>query len=174
MQFYRYFPQTPYTFVGDDGRVTVIDVTNITAHVKIMEKLRSNITVLYDYVVQDGERPDTVAQRVYGSVNHTWLVLLLNNIFSLFDWPLASDEFTAYIIEKYGSLDKAKTCLYYRDVNNYKVDVITYTALSADRRGTPISAFDEEFTANEAKRNIRVVPAAFVGSLTNELKKLLA
>lgn len=174
MQFFRYFPQTPYTFVGADGRASVVDVTNITAHIKIMERLRSNITVFYDYLVQDGERPDTVAEKVYGSVNHTWLVLLLNNIFSLFDWPLNSEEFIAFVTEKYGTLAKAQACIYYRTVDNYKVDLDTYNSLPVGQQGVSITAFDEEFNVNEAKRSIRVVPVQFVGSLTNELKKLLA
>jgi hypothetical protein len=103
MQFFRYFPQLSYE-IGD----VKVDLTNITAHVLIKERLQQNIRTFYDYVVQDGERPDTVAAKLYGSVNHTWIVLLLNNIFSLFDWPLGHDEFNDYMVEKYGSVAAAQ------------------------------------------------------------------
>jgi hypothetical protein len=60
----------------------------------------------------------------------------------------------------------------YRTKDNYKVDSLTYAALPADQRGLTTTAFDEEFAANEAKRNIKVIPQDFVGSLVAELKRL--
>jgi hypothetical protein len=170
MQFFRYFPTVSYSF-GDPA--TQFDVVDLTAHVVVIQRLKQNITVLYDYLVQDGERPDTVAEKLYGSVSHTWLVLLLNGIFSLFDWPLTSDEFNAYIVEKYGSVSNAQSQLIYQTSDGYTVDALSYAALPPANQGITVTAFDQEFDANELKRTIKAVPNQFVGPLVTEMKRLL-
>jgi hypothetical protein len=174
MQFFRYFPTTPYTFADDTGEQFNLDITNSTIHVIIKERLRQNITTFYDYEIRDGERPDTVAEKVYGSVNYTWIVLLLNNIFTLFDWPLQPDEFDGYIKERYGSAAAAQAIPVYHTVSGFVVDSLTWATLIGSDRGSVTTQYDEELTANEAKRHIRVIPMEFVANLVAELKKVLS
>jgi hypothetical protein len=168
MNYFRHFPTVTYTFDGGSTQIT-----NFTERAKIQERIRTNITVFYDYVIQDGMRPDSVSQALYGSPNYTWIILLVNNIFSLYDWPLNSEEFAAYIVEKYGSLAKAQACLVYTTVDGFMVDVTTYNALPVSQQGVVKSLYDQEFERNEVKRHIRVVPAEFVTGLTQELKRTL-
>ena len=172
MNFFRFFPTTQYTFKNGDVLQT-FEITNFTEHVKLAERLKSNITVLYDYVIQDGMRPDSVSVALYGSPNYTWLILLINNVFTLFDWPLDSAEFNKFIIDCYGSVQTAQTKKLYKTAAGYLVDVDTYNALPSDQKGLITTAYDDEFDKNEAKRRIRVVPAEFVVALAQELKKIL-
>lgn len=171
MQFFRYYPTTPYNFIDVNGRPFTLTTTNITAHLKVVERLRQNITVFYDYAVQDGDRPDTVAQKVYGSVNYTWIVLLLNNIFTLFDWPLTAEEFNNYIVERYGSVAAAQATRIYLTPNGYRTDAMTWAGLVG---GTTTTAYDDEIVKNDAKRRIRIVPVAFVAPLLAELSAVFA
>lgn len=173
MNFFQYFPTTSYVFQGETNYT--LSMVNLQAHVKIAERLRQVVTVFNDYVIQDGDRPDTVADRVYGSVDYTWVILLVNNIFSLFDWPLTQDQFNDYITEKYGSLTTANTTLIYKTVDGYKIDYTSWLELDASLRDlVPTNAYDDEQTVNEAKRRIKVVPQQFVGPMQAELKKILA
>jgi hypothetical protein len=174
MQFFRYFPTIPYTFVNADGTFTVFTTSQITAHVKILQALQQNLTVFYDYIIADGQRPDSVAQAVYGSVNYTWVILLINNIFTLFDWPLTQDEFSNYITEAYGSLAAAQAISIYSTVSGVRVDDITYGLLPGPQQGAIMTAYDNELALNEAKRRIKVIPAAFVAGLVSNLKDALA
>jgi hypothetical protein len=169
MQFFRFFPTVQYSFERA-GTPFVTTITNPTVHFKIQEKLKEHIAVLYNYIVSDGERPDTVAMKLYGSPDYTWVVLMVNNIFSFYDWPLASEEFNRYIIDKYGSVAQAQACSLYQTADGYFVDATTYNGLLAAARGSIVSAYDDELTKNEAKRRIRVVPAAFVEPLVTELR----
>lgn len=173
MQFFRYFPSVTYDLHTDDLNVTAV-MTNITAHVRLMQRVRDNISVFYDYVVQDGERPDSVATKVYGSPNYTWIVLVLNGIMSLFDWPLTNDEFVAYITERYGSVANAQAQIVYRTVDGYEVDATTFATLTTDQQGEPTTKYDQEFEANETKRTIKVVPRQFLPLLVNQLKQVMA
>ncbi len=172
MKFFQYFPHMAYEFRNDTGSFK-LDMTNITTRFVVMEQLKNHVTVLYDYVIQDGERPDVVANKLYGSPDHMWIVLLVNNIMSLYDWPLTTTEFNRYIVEKYGSIQAANAAMVYKTTDHYYVDYQSYLLLPAAERDTPISAYDDELTQNEVKRRIRVIPVEFVEPLILELRKTL-
>ena len=171
MQYFKFFPQVPYTF-DVNGTDVVMDITNPTTRIKIMERLKQHITVLYDYVVEDGERPDVVAVNLYGSPIYTWIILVLNNIYSLYDWVLSEDEFVRFIESKYGSISAATASYIYRTVDGYRVDYTTWAALAASDRLDPQTLYDWEAEQNEAKRRIQVMPPEFAAPLMTELKRM--
>jgi len=170
MKFFQFFPTVNYSFQSDTSTFGV-DITNISAHVAIVERLKQHITAFYDYIVEDGERPDSVATKLYGGPEYTWIVLVMNNIMSHYDWPLTNTEFDNYIISKYGDVTTAKSQFIYKTTAGYLVDSITYNLLPAAERAVPVSLYDHEMTQNEAKRRIRAVPVEFVGPLVLELKR---
>lgn len=170
MDFFQNFPTIPYAFQTPRGNAT-LTLTNIAAHVQIIARAKEAMWVFYDYVIQDGDRPDTVAVKVYNDAQYTWVVLMLNNIFTLFDWPLTQRELDLVIAEKYGSLTNAKSAWLYRTVAGFWLDHTSYTALPAAQQGVPQTSYDWEIDQNEAKRRIKVVPAQFLTALTSELKK---
>jgi hypothetical protein len=54
------------------------------------------------YSIQDGERPYTIAQRMYGDPFYDWVVLITNNIVSpLHDWPLTNYELQKTVESEY-------------------------------------------------------------------------
>lgn len=172
MQFFRYFPTVDYTFTnGSDFRMKI---TDITTHIKIVSRLKDHVTAFYDYVIQDGERPDTVAQKLYGSADYLWVLFLVNDFMSLYDWPLTDAEFNAYITDRYGSVQAAQAETMYRTVDGHLVDDLTYATLTGDQQGVPFSRYDYELELNEAKRRIKVVPAGLVRALAIELRNMMA
>ena len=65
---------------------------------KIKDSIKSDIAAYYPYLVQEGERPDILSFRYYGSVSYAYLILLFNNIIDpQFDWPLNTIDFENYI-----------------------------------------------------------------------------
>jgi hypothetical protein len=169
MKFFRNYPLVGVEFPGG-----VMQMTNTTVHVRLIEKLKKNITVLHDYAIQDGERPDTVSQNLYGTTEYTWVILVLNGIFSLFDWPLQPDEFNNYIIERYGSVAAATTSFIYFTSDGFRVDFDTWNSLDVSQRQDPMTNYDDELNQNELKRRIKVVPSDFVTALAQELKNILS
>lgn len=170
MNFFQHLPNIPYTFLVGNEEVT-LDITNILSHVQIVDKLKQHITVFYDYIIADGDRPDSVANKVYGGPEFTWIVLVMNNINSAYDWPLDTTEFNNYVVDKYGSVSAASTTYVYTTADGYTIDQTSYNLLSTAEQGDIISMYNYESAKNEAKRRIKMVPQAFVGPLTNELKR---
>lgn len=168
MNYFQYQNRIDYTF-----DTTTVVLTDITERAKIAERLAQYTTAMYDYIIQDEQRPDTVAELVYGDVRYTWIVLLVNNIISLYDWPLTTKEFGEYLIQKYGSLAAARSGprVYYT-VNGDRVDATTYSLLSVSKRGETLTPYEQEERDNEAKRRIRIIPTRFLPSIEQAIKTL--
>jgi hypothetical protein len=168
MKFFQYQSLTPYQF-----DTSVVQIVDITQRARIAERLSQYTTAMYEYEILEEERPDIVANKLYGSVGYTWLVLLLNNIMSLYDWPLNTADFTAYIISKYGSIAAAEsgTPIYFT-VEGDRVDASTYTALPSARKGTVLTPYEFELQQNDAKRRIRVIRREFLPLIARTIQTL--
>lgn len=173
MNYFKHFPKVPYKFTAN-GSNWSLQLTNITSHVVIMEKVKQLVTSFHSYVIQDGDRPDTVATKVYGSPDYTWVVLVVNNLLTLYDWPLTEAEFNRYIVTKYGSQHAATEALFYLTTNGEYVDATTYSLLPVETQGSVRTAWEDEVIKNENKRSIKVIPVEFVGLLQAELERAFA
>ncbi len=93
------FPLIKYSF--DDGETTKVAV-NIVKRVKIRDYVKQNTQFFTKYDVRDGDRPDTIADRVYGDSNLHWVVMLFNDIINpYYDIALSQRELEAYCYNKY-------------------------------------------------------------------------
>ena len=166
-------------------------VTNIMSRVRFKPSVIENITDYYPYKVLEGERPDIVSYKKYGTVAYSYLILLINDIVDpLFDWPLPSRQFENYIIEQYGSVATAQSTnkYYYQIVRaevaktgiservpEYKiiVDQTTYNSLDASVRSAQ-NVYDWETEQNDNKREIKIINPDFIQDIDYEVKKTLA
>jgi hypothetical protein len=181
MDYFQYQSVVPYAFTVD-GVTTSMNIVNITQRAMIRERLRQHTTAMHDYVIAEGERPDTVALKLYGSVKYTWVVLLMNNIMSLYDWPMSSGEFESYLIGKYGSVFLStrrgtrtsaawSAAKFYYTTEGDQVDAATYATLGT-RQGVTNTPYTQEVEDNDAKRSIKVVHIGFLPGILSSLKTL--
>ena len=181
MSYFQYQSIVPYTFTTG-GVTTTMSIVNITQRAKIAERLRQHTTTMHDYVIGEGERPDTVAQKVYGDVKYTWVVLLINNIMSLYDWPMTNTEFELYLIGKYGSLSDSQNqgtrtdaawsaAKFYYTTEGDRVDATTYASLGT-RQGITNTPYTQEVADNDTRRTIKVVSKEFLPGILTALKTL--
>lgn len=93
----------PYSIGGKDILRIVKD---ITTNVRIRKEVLSNVTIYDEYDVQDGETPDIIAARYYGSSKYHWVILLANEMYDyLRDFPMSTQALDEYIDEKYNRFD---------------------------------------------------------------------
>ena len=82
---------------------TVI-IKNFFKRAKIREDIIDVVTAFEYYQITENETPSQVAERVYGEPELDWVVLTTNNIINVQDgWPINSNSFNNYLIDKYGS-----------------------------------------------------------------------
>ena len=72
MTFFTQFPKTTYS-IESDGVQT--DITDIYRYVDVVERSSQNVLAYKIADVFDGERPDNLSQRLYGTPDYTGLSL---------------------------------------------------------------------------------------------------
>jgi len=154
---------------------------NLITRPKIKEFILGNPTVIYDYVIKDGERPDTIANAYYGDSNFVWLVFLANNVVDpYYDWPLTQQQFKDYIIDKYGSIETAKSTIkHYKHKTKgtiitketYDLNATMLKIQASDYQSVDVYKFEDE--ANEAKRSIKLIDARLATSAFTKLREAM-
>ena len=89
-----YFSSIRNVAIDVDGPGNVDSLKNLTAKAKISDELINNAGFYQTVEIIDGERPDLLSQRLYGTSKYHWTFLLLNpqikNIWD--DWPMSSSQ----------------------------------------------------------------------------------
>ena len=70
-----------------------VRVKNLFRRVKLRDDLQNVFTLFNKYEIDEGERPDTVAEDLYGSADLDWIVMLTAGIINVRDqWPLSDRD----------------------------------------------------------------------------------
>lgn len=111
--YFANFPKIVYDFdleKGTDYRF----VTDITRNVRFRKQILENISLWDYYEVQEGETPEIISEKVYGTPYYHWVIMLANQRYDYVnDFPLSRAEFEAELKRKYG-----ENRIYH--VNHYK------------------------------------------------------
>ena len=75
MEYFKYLPLTVYTYTDTNNTTYDVVIRDITARAKIAAQLQQTQVALYDYIIGDEQRPDTVSQLLYKTPNYTWIIL---------------------------------------------------------------------------------------------------
>jgi len=101
MQYFKTLPKIVYNnpITGDP-----LVMTNIMTRASIVPSLLNNPLVFYQYNVQEGDTPETVAHKYYGDPYKYWIVMYSNQLMDpLWDWPMNYQTFIDYLTAKYDS-----------------------------------------------------------------------
>jgi hypothetical protein len=99
-KYFNFFPKTLYSL--SNKSTSADSVTNIIARFGFESTLKENSNIFYPYDIQDGDTPETIANKYYGSPERHWVVLLFNDIIDpQYDWPLDQRTIIKYINDKY-------------------------------------------------------------------------
>jgi len=198
----NYFSQLPdfeYVNRTEDGK-RISDYTtvkNLFKRGKLREDIFQETTFFEKYQIQGDDRPDNVAQKVYGDASLDWVVLLSNNIINLYEeWPLPQESFDAYILEKY-NMDYDKL---YNGIHHYESNEVTNSqGVVIFPKGVRVGAaqsvsyFDEvnneqvtvnpvskgiinyayERDLNDAKRNIFLLKGMYLNIVYDDIEKMM-
>ena len=100
-KYFSYFSKTVYSL---DNSNNVDVVTDITTRFAFEKTFQNNSSVYYEYNVQDSDTPEIIANKMYGSSDKYWIILMLNQITDpQFDFPLDQRTIISFIDEKYSA-----------------------------------------------------------------------
>jgi hypothetical protein len=166
MSYFKNLPEIYYNFVVN-GDEKLFIVRDITANVRPLKHTLDNVT-LYDlYDIIDGETPEIISNKFYGSPKYHWAIMMANQRYDyLNDWPLPYDRLIQYCIDKYGEANIYST-------HHYE-DEIGFVVNSDYPSATPIDNVTYESKINESKRTIKLVSLQIIQQMNSEFERLMA
>jgi|TARA_R100000030_G_scaffold25217_1_gene18321 hypothetical protein len=192
----NYFSYIPDVFVRTKSYRTGVNdpyvlAKNIFRRIKIRDDLSDVILGFEKYTIQNNERPDQVAEKVYGNVNYDWVLLLVNNIINVYDeWPMTEQELYNYMVRKYGK-DEVESIHHWetQEIRSTRGDIqlragfeVTEDFQYMRPDGTmvpkaelirPLSNYDYESGLNDYKRGIHVLKPQFLNAFVEEFEELV-
>ena len=89
MGYFNYLQNINYR--DENGNYSI--AKNILTRGKILDTIKQSQSGYLEYTIRDEERPETIAQRVYGRSDYHWIILLFNEILDpYFNWPMSMHE----------------------------------------------------------------------------------
>jgi len=185
MRYFQNFPSVVYQtseIVNGIPQLTDRIVPNMTVRFKPFFESFSFVP----YTVQDRDRPDTVAAKFYRSSEYTWVVLLSNEMNSLYDWPMSSREFADYMNAKYesatgandGIVEAQDTIYEYRWIHpetgqKLVVDETYYDSLGSSQRES-ITVYDHESELNDKRHTIKILTEEVFASFVRQFQQFVS
>ena len=125
MAYFNNLPNILYQSPLPDKASTgdMIVIKNIFRGSKLFDYLKDNVSLFNKYVIEDGDRPDTVAEQVYGSSKYDYVVILTAGITNITnEWPLQDYQMYDLALSKYGSETKMNEIHHYetREIKDSK------------------------------------------------------
>ena len=198
----NYFSQLPdfeYVNRTEDGKriSDYTQVKNLFKRGKLREDIFQETTFFEQYQIQGDDRPDNVAQKVYGDAALDWVVLLSNNIINIYEeWPLPQESFDAYLLEKYNDdYDKLYNGIHHYESNEVTnsqgvvifpkgvrvgaaqsvsyFDEVDNQQVTVNPVSKGIVNYDYERDLNDAKRNIFLLKGMYLNIVYDDIEKMM-
>jgi hypothetical protein len=167
---------------------------NLFKRAKIRDDFFSTATVFDLYSIIGDDRPDNVAQKLYGDSELDWVVLLSNNIINIRDeWPMSQYDLERYLDNKYSQEQLSE--VHHYETKEVKTDFgmlllqeglwvdANYTfkftdddevkTLSGANILTSVSTYQFEIQKNDSKRNIYVLRSNYLQTVFSDMRDIM-
>ena len=100
MAFFKLFPKIGYDLANNG---VLQNVVNIYRSVRPLREFIDDISAYKLYEIKNGERPDIVSQRLYGTPDYYWTFFIINDYLhdGLASWPMSSEALLEYMKTEY-------------------------------------------------------------------------
>ena len=194
MNYFDLFPDVELPSFSDKRRSSFdyIKLKNLFKRGRVRDDIYGNVTAFSKYLVLDGERPDSVAKKLYEDENLDWIILLSNNIINVQDeWPMGQFDFQRYLDNKY-SKDQLGEIHHYEtnEIRNENNVMLLQAGLIVDSDFTfrysnddgtiesmnsvqSVSNLKYEIDRNDAKRSINVLRKEYVSIIIDDMRQIM-
>ena len=173
-----------------------IRVKNLFKKGVLREDIFQNLSFFTKYIIRGDDRPDTVANEVYGDSTLDWVVLLANNITNIqSEWPMSQADFNTFITEKYDN-----ETVIYSGIHHYEADEIKTSGgvviipsgirvgvgqsvsfyddllgqqVTKTNIASPITNYIYEDRLNNAKRNIFILKPQYLQIVFDDIENIM-
>jgi len=195
--YFRNLPDFEYVNRSVDGK-NISDYTtvkNLFKRAKIRPDIFENVVFFDKYYIEGDDRPDNVANELYGDSTLDWVILLSNNILNVYsEWPMSQSVFETYLLEKYLDIRLVEDTHHYESIEVKDPDgkLIFQEGLEVDEnqsvtyfdRGTEsyntitdmvteVTNYQYEEKLNDKKREIFVIKPKYLNIILDDLEEMM-
>src|SRR5210317_964593 len=100
MAFFKNFPKVEYDFNRTGIKQNMVDLFR---SVRALPSFLDNYSAYKFYDIENGERPDIVSRRLYGTSQYYWTFFVINDFLhdGMRAWPLSQEDLFDYITKQY-------------------------------------------------------------------------
>ena len=116
MGYFRELPEIAYQspLSHKNSSRDYIVIKNIFRRVKLLDYLKDATSLFNKFVIGDGDRPDTVAEILYGDSRLDYVIILVAGITNInHEWPLQDYQVYDYALSKYKTEEEMMKIRYY-------------------------------------------------------------
>ena len=116
MGYFRELPEIAYQspLSHKNSSTDFIVIKNIFRRVKLLDYLKDATSLFNKFVIGDGDRPDTIAEILYGDSRLDYIVILVAGITNInHEWPLQDYQVYNYALSKYKTEEEMMKIRYY-------------------------------------------------------------
>ena len=196
--YFRNLPEFDYVDrTRNDGSIgDYTRVKNLFKKGVLRQDIFQDLSFFTKYIVEGDDRPDNVADRVYGDPTLDWVVLMANNITNIqSEWPLSQADFNTFILDKYENETTLYSGIHHYESNEVKTsrDVIVIPSGMRVGVGQSVSFYDDglkqqvtktdvaspitnymyEDKINNDKRNIFILKPVYLNLVFDDLENIM-
>lgn len=175
MPFFKYFPRINYSVDGLPRNVVNISTSFL------LKRMRLDDSLLFQrYIVQDGETPESVSEKIYKTPKYYWTILLANNIMDpMTKWLMESSMIEGFVNAKYP--DNITGIHHFYDTAAERICDDVDDAHLRTLVGTPdfpseimpVTNYQHELNLNEERREIVVVNPRAISRFADDYQRML-
>tara|TARA_Y100000114_G_scaffold21231_1_gene17024 strand:- start:37 stop:711 length:675 start_codon:yes stop_codon:yes gene_type:complete len=196
--YFRNLPEFDYVDrTRNDGSLgDYTRVKNLFKKGVLRKDIFQDLSFFTKYIVEGDDRPDNVADRVYGDPTLDWVVLMANNITNIqSEWPLSQADFNTFLLDKYENETILYSGIHHYESNEVKTsrDVIVIPSGMKVGVGQSVSFYDDglkqqvtktdvaspitnymyEDKINNDKRNIFILKPVYLNLVFDDLENIM-
>ena len=185
-----------------ESNLDVVQTKNLFRRAKVREDLFASFMQFDKYKILGDERPDNVAEKVYGNDELDWIILMSNNIIDIKnEWPLDQFQFNEYLNDKYTAEELASIHHHetteFRDRHNQLIvpaglivdknwsmeylsgeqirstNIPSTTSNMSQKPVRSVTFLEFETRLNEDKRNINVLKPDLIGLFLKDFDRIM-
>lgn len=179
MAYFSSFPNTVFEINGKD-----YIVKDIFRRCMFISEYKPYSDLYTTYTVKDGETPQMIANELYDSAGHDWVLLMFNEIHNpYFDWPMGQQNLENFVKDKYGENVMYMTKHYTQnglivgEVKEWVDGSTTWTPPTNPGPGNPniypVSFMEYETELNDARRIIHILRPELLSDFISQFDKAI-
>lgn len=163
--YFDSFKNMYYSYPKADGTTEYVLIKDITENVRFKKEILETITLYEYYDIRDGDTPEIISEKFYGSPLYHWIIMIANQKYDYInDFPLAIPELENHIRDKYGV--ENVYAIHHYEKNGFVVSNIDYPD------ATSVSNYDYEFAENEKKRRIKIISPSLLQEIVRQFRAI--